>query len=287
MRLMALMFDAAPTTSPIPLQQSAEFEATLRHIGRTPLRLQDGRLVLRRKFGPLQVNMLTRAHCESIPRDLNGIVLIAPDSPICNLPALPLTSPATVAELDLSPDLKTLHANLKGKWRNRLRHAQSHHLRITRQNMPTNCDHWILKAEQAQQRRLKYCHWPAALTSAFAQINTGDAKLFTAHYGSDIVAGLLVLRHGSVATYHIGHTSTAGRIVSAQTLLLWSAITWAQSKGIARMDLGVIDTETSAGLARFKLGTGAQTRKLGGTWLWHRALSPITGLGRIDRGMMM
>jgi hypothetical protein len=40
-------------------------------------------------------------------------------------------------------------------------------------------------------------------------------------------------------------------------------------------------------LARFKLGTGAQARKLGGTWLSHRALAPILGLGRIDRRMMM
>jgi hypothetical protein len=287
MWLMAVMFDAAPIADPTPLQQSAEFEAAVRYIGQSPRRMVDGTLVLRQKFGPMQLNMLTRAKVHSIPRTLSGATILAPDHPVLNLRALPLTSPATVAEIDLSPDLQILHANLKGKWRNRLRHAQSHQLRITRQNMPTHSDHWLLQAEQAQQVRHKYRHWPAALTSAYAHTNTGNAKLFTAHFGSDIVAGLLILRHGLTATYHIGHTSTAGRILSAQTLLLWSAISWAKSKNLSRLDLGIFDTETSPGLARFKLGTGAQTRKLGGTWLWHRALSPLTSLRHIDRRMMM
>jgi len=281
------MFDASPLPTLVALQQSPEFEATLKQIGRSPLRLDDGSLVIRRKFGPVQVNMVTRAqgHCDGA--DLTGPTLLAPDHPTPNLRALPLVSPATVAELDLLPDLETLRKNLKGKWRNRLRHAQSHQVRITRQNMPTDSKHWLLQAEQAQQASHKYRHWPALLTSAYAKANTGDAKLFTAHYGTDIVAGLLILRHGATATYHIGHTSTAGRILSAQTLLLWSAIAWAKSKDVMRLDLGVIDTETSPGLARFKLGTGAQARKLGGTWLSHRALAPILGLGRIDRRMMM
>ena len=287
MWLIAVMFDALPVSNPIPLQQSTEFEAALRHIGQSPRRMADGTLVLRQQFGPMQVNMLTRAQVHTVPRDLDGATLLAPDHPVANLRALPLVSPASVAELDLSASLQTLHENLKGKWRNRLRHAQSHNLRITRQNMPTGSDHWLLQAEQAQQSRYKYRHWPAALTSAYARANTSQAKLFTAHYGSDIVAGLLILRHGTTATYHIGHTSTTGRILSAQTLLLWSAITWAKSKNLTRLELGIIDTETSPGLARFKLGTGAQTRKLGGTWLWHRALSPLTSLRHIDRQMMM
>lgn len=287
MWLMKHMFDAAPTFDAIPLQQSSAFEAALRHVGQNPQRLDDGTLALQRRFGPMSVNMLTRGRCETVPTDLRGAIILAPDHPVRFLCALPLVTPATVAELDLTPDIQTLQENLKGKWRNRFRHAQSHKLRITRQNMPTHQDHWLLQAEQVQQTQHKYRHWPAALTTAFAKENKGDAKLFTAHYGTDIVAGMLILRHGNIATYHIGHTSTAGRILSAQTLLLWSAIFWARSKGLLRLDLGVIDTETSPGLARFKLGTGAQTRQLGGTWLWHPALRSILGIRHIDRRIMM
>lgn len=284
------MFDAPPpnssTTTCVALQQSPGFERALRHLGQSPLRLASGDLVLRQKFGPLHVHMLTRSQSIELPKNFGGAVLIAPDRPFPDLTALPLVSPATVAEIDLTPDIKTLHSALKGKWRNRLRHAQSHELRVSRQNMPVTPDHWLLQAETAQQQRLKYRHWPAAFTSAFATENKGDAKLFEARYGSDIIAGMLIFRHGNTATYHIGHTSTAGRILSAQTLLMWSAVTWAKSKGIKRLDLGVIDTNASPGLARFKLGTGAQTRKLGGTWLWHRALRPILPIRHIDRHLM-
>jgi hypothetical protein len=33
------------------------------------------------------------------------------------------------------------------------------------------------------------------------------------------------------------------------------------------LDLGTVDTENAPGLARFKIGSGAQIRSLGGTWL--------------------
>jgi hypothetical protein len=39
-------------------------------------------------------------------------------------------------------------------------------------------------------------------------------------------------------------------------------------RGITRLDLGTLDTEAAPGLARFKLGSGAAARALGGTWLW-------------------
>jgi lipid II:glycine glycyltransferase (peptidoglycan interpeptide bridge formation enzyme) len=101
------------------------------------------------------------------------------------------------------------------------------------------------------------------------------------------VAALLVLRHGAAATYHIAHTEAAGRKTSAQCLLIWSAMRWLQAKGVTRFELGQIDTERGASLARFKLGTGARVERLGGTWLWW---PPVTRLGapleRLDRRLM-
>ena len=37
-------------------------------------------------------------------------------------------------------------------------------------------------------------------------------------------------------------------------------------RGVTRVDLGQVDTDTQPGLARFKLGAGADCRSLGGTW---------------------
>jgi lipid II:glycine glycyltransferase (peptidoglycan interpeptide bridge formation enzyme) len=220
---------------------------------------------------------------------VQGPVIISPDAPLQStcLPLVPLISPGHLATLELTSDVETLHAGLHQKWRNRLRHSQKQGLRVTRQNMPDQPDHWLLLAEAAQQLARRYRSWPPALTCAFARENPGDAKLFTAHLGRTAIAGLLVLRHGQSATYHIGHTRAAGRMTSAQCLLMWEAICWLKRKGVVQFELGLLDTEEGAGLARFKLGTGARVRPLGGTWLWWPPLTRLAlPLGRFDHRLM-
>lgn len=280
---MGPMFDFA-AIAPLPaLQQSPEFAAALTLYGRAPLQLPNSTIALQR--GPLL--MLSR--CQTPAGDLPEIlasqrrpVLLNPDQPdpdIAQIGAVPLISPATIAELHLTGDLRS---GLHQKWRNRLKHAEAQNLRATRQNMPVDPAHWLLSADAALQKARRYRNWPAALTCAFARANPSHAKLFTAFAGKTPVAGLLLLRHGSVATYHVAHTTARGRHHSAQNLLMWQAMTWAARKGVQRLDLGLISTEDAPGLARFKLGTGARMRQLGGTWLWWprlgRTLRPLAAL---------
>jgi hypothetical protein len=40
-----------------------------------------------------------------------------------------------------------------------------------------------------------------------------------------------------------------------------------ENLGTQVLDLGSVDTVSAPGLARFKLGAGAQVKSLGGTWL--------------------
>ncbi|MEX0366202.1 MAG: GNAT family N-acetyltransferase [Ruegeria sp.] len=283
---MATMLSAA---SP-PLQQSPEFAAALRAIGRPPLPLPDGTLALRRRICGLPVTMLARSRpCPNALPDLlkeaglqNTLLVLSPDDPtrdLAHLGAVPVMSPATLAELDLTGDLR---ANLRGKWRNRLVHAEKQNLRVTRQNMPLDPAHWLFKEATAQQRQRGYRSWPTDLTLAYARENPGQAKLFTAFAGKTPVAAMLFLCHGRAATYHIGHTTARGRHHSAHTLLMWEAMRWLARKGHHRLDLGLISTEDAPGLARFKLGTGAQARPLGGTWLWWprlgKTLRPLAAL---------
>lgn len=291
------MFDAAPLCEPLALQQSRAFECAVKAIGSPARRLDNGMLVLHRKFGPLPVHMITRAHTDSpwdtisSARDLNtaGPVILSPDTPmpLHQLGAVPLISPSAVACLDLRPDTDALMAGLHQKWRNRLKHARRQDLRVTRQNMPDDPGHWLLQADALQQTRRRYRSWPIPLTLSYGRENRGLSKLFTAFWGREPVAALLILRHGSSATYHIGHSRASGRIASAHTLLMWNAICWCKSKGIDQLELGTIDTEESQGLARFKLGTGARPKTLGGTWVWwppfSRVLAPVA---RLDHHLM-
>lgn len=294
---MADMFDAAPTTDPIPLQQSDAFERTLRALGQPVRRLEDGTLAVHRSFGPLPVHMISRPQTAS-PEALltaakslgsRGPVILSPERPLPldRIGALPLVSPNTVARLELRPDLGTLKAKLHQKWRNRLRHAQKQDLRVKRQNMPDDPGHWLLQADALQQSQRRYRSWPTALTLAYGRENPSQSKLFTAFWGREPVAAMLILRHGTMATYHIGHARPSGRIASAHTLLMWEVICWAQKKGIDDLELGLIDTEEGQGLARFKLGTGARAHRLGGTWVWWPPMSKFFApIARLDRGLM-
>ncbi|SDC20617.1 GNAT family N-acetyltransferase [Ruegeria marina] len=288
------MFEPTAPDAP-PLQQSAEFAAALALCGQPPARLDDGALVLTRRLAAVPVALLSRARTDpgALPDLLaraglrRSVILMNPDAPCPSLErlgAVPLITPAHVAELDLTGDLM---AGLHPKWRNRLRHARRQGLHVSHGDLPHDPAHWLLTAEAAQQRARGYRNWPTALTLAYAGANPGATQLFTAHQGNTPIASLLILRHGTAASYHIGHSTPAGRATSAQTLLMWQAMAWLALQGVTRLDLGPVETEGNPGLARFKLGTGARLRPLGGTWAWWPPLGQtLRPLARLDRSAM-
>ncbi|MBO9409164.1 GNAT family N-acetyltransferase [Shimia sp. R9_1] len=294
------MFDACPDLPPTPLQQSDEYRKALALTKTQTSALEDGTLVLRRKLAGVPVAMLPRAQLSQdtlpvlIRKPIKGgslhkhLLVLNPDQPapwLGKLGAVPVMTPQHIAELSLQGDLR---AQLHQKWRNRLRFAEQQDLRITRQNMTLKPDQWLLQQNQAQQKERGYNGWPDALTLAYAKANPGCAKLFTAFSGKTPVAAMLFLRHGHSATYHISHSTALGRSLAAHNLLMWQGMCWLATKGALHLDLGIASTEGSAaGLARFKLGTGATLRPLGGTWLWW---PPIRGMLRplslLDQNLM-
>ena len=191
---------------------------------------------------------------------------------LCRAGFLNLMSETTIARLHLGPDLR---AQMHQKWRNRLRKAETLPLRVKSVAFPPDPGHWLLQAEIKQRQIRKYRGWPPAFAVAFTKANRGQAKLFVAMSKRQPVAGMLFLKHGRMATYHLGHSTPMGRAMNAHTLLLAHAAEFLARTGIEVLDLGAIDTERAPGLARFKLGTGAQAHKLGGTWLYTRKLAPI------------
>ncbi|AHD01122.1 GNAT family N-acetyltransferase [Leisingera methylohalidivorans] len=305
------MFDASPVPSPPcgkialrprALQQSAEFARALAACGQVPVmlpQLQD-MLVLRRRLpGGLPLAMVNRAAIPD-PGALRAALqdhglgrtplILSPETPapgLSRLGAVPLVTPAHAALWDLTGDPGQRRAALHQKWRNRLNHGETQGLRLTRQNLPHDPRHWLFAADAKQQTARGYRSWPIHLTLAYARENKGRAKLFQAFEGKDPVAAILILTHGSAATYHIAHTTARGKRLSAHPLLLWEAAGWLAAKGICRLDLGLINTGRAAGLARFKLGTGAKAHRLGGTWgLWPPLGRLLQPLALLDRRLM-
>ncbi len=188
--------------------------------------------------------------------------------------------PRAVAELDLEPPPARLEAGLSGKWRNRLRHGARQRLSIGWSTLPLGPDHWVFAADAGQARRLGYRPLPASFVCAFAGTACDAAQVFVARRGGTPEAAMLFLRHGSVATYAVGWLSARARTWSAGQVLMWEAVLSLRADGVRRVDLGDADPVHAAGLAHFKLGTGAVSRRLGGTWIDSGALPGAVGQRR-------
>lgn len=288
------MFDLPPLAPdhPLPLQQSREYAFALDRLGRRMVEAGGSRWILRRGPAGLALAMAPRVRLKpGFNLHLAGtaleraVLLLSPDRPapwLADMGALPLMTPGWLAEWHLDPDPARRRAALCQKWRNRLNAAEQTGLKVERALLPLSPTHWLLQAEMRQARARHYHGWPTGLTLAYAKANRRNAQLFTASLQGRNVAAILVLRHGDGATYHIGHTDAQGRRLNAHNLLMWAAADWLAQQGCRLFDLGLLDAERACGLARFKLGTGATARPLGGTWLWWsrlgRTLAPLSRL---------
>lgn len=282
---------------PLPLPQSPEFARASAAMGR-PLRLCRRRSggavrlwwqVQSRRFGPLgRVDLISRGPVARDPADLEDwpghrrrwqdgrpLLLnaegIAPEH-LRRAGFWPVMTPACVAMLPLGGE-DAMHRALRQKWRNRLHRALGSGLKVRQRGLSANDP--LLQAEAAQARRKGYRGLPVAFSSAFDAANPGKALVFEARKGTRPVAAALILCHGPVCTWQIGHSSQEGRRLNAMNLVLWTAMCTLAEAGHDWLDLGTLNRGDAPGLARFKLGTGAEARQLGGTWLLWPALAPL------------
>lgn len=216
-------------------------------------------------------------------------VIVTPDrnggqDPLEGAPLLRLMSPCHMARLTLAGTSADRRARLAGKWRNRLRQAEAAGIAVKDGPLPLDPGHWLLRREAQQARDRGYRRLSAAFTTAWAEAGGKDAtRLFTAWQRGDILAAMLFLVHGPTASYHIGWSGADGRRVHAHSLLMWHAMEWAAARGLGALDLGTLDTETTPGLARFKLGTGAEAVALGATHIGAPGTRAVAWLFRQGR----
>ncbi|WP_210526800.1 GNAT family N-acetyltransferase [Rubellimicrobium arenae] len=271
---------------PVPLQQHPRFADALCAMGRTAEVLDlgcAGRAVLvRRRYpilgevayvprGPIWATSDRCARAEAVERLCRaGVWLIEADAPC---PVLhdagfrQVMTPAHAAELDLRVPTEERVRRLAPKWRGHLRQAQRARMSLNWTTFDGDPRHWLLIREARQRRDRRYHALPQAFASSYARVATDAALILTASDADGPVAGMLFLLHAPVVTYQIGWTGERGRQSSAHHLLLMEAARRFAGMGLQRLDLGTLDTEGNPGLARFKIGAGAQVRALGGSWL--------------------
>lgn len=195
----------------------------------------------------------------------------------------PMMTGYSSIRLDLTPPLERLRAGLDGKWRNALRAAEKSPMLVEFGSRAEGTWHdaafRALLAEHDEHRIERGFRGPdGGFYAAFADavpVGGGadgeDAMLLWAHAGPHLgkvrpIAGILILRHGRGATYAMGWSNAAGRLVNAHYRLLWRAIAELKQRGVTQLDLGGVDTERGAGVARFKLGLNGEVFTLAGSF---------------------
>ncbi len=188
-----------------------------------------------------------------------GLTIVTPEEPVSGLGLIPLVTPMHHAVWDISADLR---AGMAGKWRNRLVAAEAAGVRVQRGSEGA-LDRLI--AEEARQRRARRYR---ALSEGFTRAVPHEAlRVWEWRQHGQIGAAMAFVAHDTTATYHLGWASDAARGVGVHGVMLTRAAEALAAEGVRWLDLGSIDTEAAAGLARFKLGTGAKLRRLGPTLL--------------------
>ena len=157
--------------------------------------------------------------------------------------------------------------SLRQKWRNRLNAAQARRLRIEFADRGKWLD-WVVAQYERVRAAKGFAGPSAAFVAQLARLKSPRQTLAAiAIDGREPVAGALFLRHGPDASYYVAASDAQGRAANAANLVLWQGLMALKEQGVRKVDLGTIDTDKSPGLARFKLGAGAQPVTLAGTYL--------------------
>ena len=293
-------WDAAHAQAAGPLQQDWAYGSTMLVSGGTVIRAviqADGQTVglaqcVVRRFGnlggvalctrgPLWLQPLSskdKAHVyrsmrQSLPVKGLRFLFVTPNEP--NGDDLGLSSIKRVmtgystALLDLTPSMEDLRAGLEKRFRHRVGGAEKSELTVHRVGTNVGQYRWLMDAEQQQRDNRGLQGMPLHFVDAYiaSRKQPGHNVLsLRADIGRDRVAGMMFLLHGQAATYQIGWTSDAGRDAHAHNLLLYKGMEALKERGIRSLDMGGINTGRSAGIARFKISTGAKVVTLAGTF---------------------
>ena len=266
------MFDFAPIDTafrPFPQTTAYAVAAGACGAGVVDLDLGAGRALVLRRMGRQLVSrgpvwrpdatLADQRHALRRLARFAGVTIVTPEQGLHGPGLIPIITPLHHAIWDLAGDLR---AGMAGKWRNRLRAAERAGLRITAAPLPVLPQ--LLAAETGQRALRRYRTHSAQFTLG---LPPQALRVFQWRHGGDLAAGMAFVVEGGTASYHLGWANAAARARGVHGLMLYRAALALRADGVRWLDLGSVDTESAPGLARFKLGTGAELRRLGHTLL--------------------
>ena len=293
-------WDQAHAAAAAPLQQDWAYGSTMVSVGARVLRARveaDGVPVAQAQFivrkfakyvslalctrGPLwlqEVNAKDKAAAykamrQSLPLPGLRFMMVTPNETLEEQPCLPavrrIMSGYSTVMLDIDKPMETLRAQLDKRWRHRLGGAEKSELNVQRMGTNPGQYRWLLDAEMQQRVDRGLEGLPLVWFEHYAESRKQPSRnllSLRADVGRERVAGMMFLIHGQAATYQVGWTSDVGRDLHAHNLMLWRAIEELRERGVRSLDLGGVNTQRSAGIARFKMATGGTVRQLAGSY---------------------
>lgn len=253
------MFDFMDPAAFVPFQQSEVYAAAVAACG-ARVRWLEGVLAVERGRIRLisRAGGLGRAGLRNLAR-WPGLTVATPEAGVTGFGLVPLVTPMHHAVWALGPDLR---AGMARNWRGHLSQAERAGLRVRRGDGGTL--QALIAAEAVQRVARRYQGLPAAFTRALPETSV---RLWEWRQAGAMQAAMCFVVHGRSATYHLSWGSEAARAAGVHGLMLVRAAEALRAEGVRWLDLGSVDGDRAPGLARFKLGTGAELRRLGATML--------------------
>lgn len=169
--------------------------------------------------------------------------------------------------LDLTKPEDELLKNMRQRLRRALRKAAKNDIAVEKSTNPQDIHKFYQIQLETAKRHDFFAFSEDFLVKQFAAFSEhGEAVLYTAKYGDEILAQNFMIFYGNEASYHYGVSSELGTKLSGAPLLHMEAMRDARERGIKRYNFwGIVgENETSHrfyGVSVFKRGFGVDELK--------------------------
>lgn len=166
--------------------------------------------------------------------------------------------------IDLTPDEPAIWASFASTFRNRYRKAEAAgaQLRIAGDDETFE---WMLARHAENMAEKGFNAADATLLRAMRAARPEDVLIYQLMLEQKPVAGMSVVRFGSLVEYHVGWFGPEGRSVNAGNFLMWNVMQESKRHGARAFDVGGL--KAGDGYTRFKGTMNPAEYELAGEWM--------------------